>query len=283
MDKKDLHEANRISWNEATKAHNSHKGDQAAFFRDGGTTLFPEDIALLGDIQGQSVVHLQCNAGQDTLSIARLGADITGVDISDEAVTFAQQLSAESGVPATFIRSDLYDWFEQAHQQGQQFDVAYTSYGALVWLSDIQRWAQGVASVLKPGGRLIVIEFHPAAMIFDWDLKLNYDYGSGAINEEEDGVGDYVALSGDAFGDPTTGVQDFVNPHPAYDFAWGIGDILNALLGAKLQITHFHEYLYSNGWEPFGNMRVEPGRRKYLPEGVPTMPLMYSVIATKPE
>ncbi|BAZ23858.1 putative methyltransferase [Kalymmatonema gypsitolerans NIES-4073] len=84
--RKDLHEENRLSWNEATKAHNSHKGDQAKFFRLGGSTLFPEEKELLGDIAGLSLVHLQCNAGQDTLSLVQLGAVATGVDISDEAI-----------------------------------------------------------------------------------------------------------------------------------------------------------------------------------------------------
>ena len=94
--KQDLHEANRLSWNAATVAHNSHKGDQAAFFRKGGSTLFPEEARLLGDVKGLSVLHLQCNAGQDSLSIARLGAEVTGVDISDEAVDFATRLSQQS-------------------------------------------------------------------------------------------------------------------------------------------------------------------------------------------
>src|SRR3972149_12175089 len=93
-----IHEANRLSWNEATKAHNSHKVDQAAFFHAGGNKLFPEETELLGDVSGKSVLHLQCNAGQDTLSIKQLGAEkVTGVDISDEAIYFARRLSKDSG------------------------------------------------------------------------------------------------------------------------------------------------------------------------------------------
>src|SRR5215471_19282234 len=107
--RKDLHEENRLSWDAATVAHNSHKGDQAAFLRNGGSTLYPEEIEVLGDVRGLSVVHLQCNAGQDTLSIAQLGAVMTGVDISDTAIDFARQLSQDSGIPATFVRSDVYD------------------------------------------------------------------------------------------------------------------------------------------------------------------------------
>src|SRR4051794_14240468 len=114
MVRKDLHEDNRRAWNVATDAHNSHKQDQAKFLREGGSTLYPEEIELLGDIAGRTLLHLQCNAGQDTLSLARLGAQVTGVDISDTAIAFARQLSDESGIPGTFIRSDIYDWFAQA-------------------------------------------------------------------------------------------------------------------------------------------------------------------------
>src|SRR5690242_3739635 len=105
--RKEFHEDNRLAWNEATIAHNSHKGDQAAFFCNGGTTLRPEEVHLLGNIQGLSLVHLQCNAGQDTLSLARLGATVTGVDISDTAIDFARQLAHDSGIAATFLRADV--------------------------------------------------------------------------------------------------------------------------------------------------------------------------------
>src|SRR6185436_20831619 len=106
MLRKHLHEENRQSWNAATDAHNSHKADQAAFFRGGGSTLYPDELELLGDLHGKSLVHLQCNAGQDTLSLARLGATVTGVDISDTAIAFAQQLSADNSITAKYISRD---------------------------------------------------------------------------------------------------------------------------------------------------------------------------------
>src|SRR5215471_9001220 len=99
-----LREANRRSWNAATRAHNSHKGDQARYFREGGSTLRPEELGLLGEVVGLRVLHLLCNSGQDTLSIARLGAEVTGVDISDEAIDFATRLAADVGIAATFQR-----------------------------------------------------------------------------------------------------------------------------------------------------------------------------------
>ena len=159
------HETNRLAWNEGTKAHNSHKGDQAAFFRAGGDTLFEEEQQLLGDVAGRTLLHLQCNCGQDTLSIAKkLGAVATGVDISDEAIAFARRLSEQSGIPATFLREDIYDFFA-ANQQ--RYDVVFSSYGVLCWLSDLNEWGRGIASCLRAGGRFVLVDFHPAFSMFD--------------------------------------------------------------------------------------------------------------------
>src|SRR5688500_13247777 len=97
----------RRSWNVATRAHNSHKRDQAAFFKDGGSTLFPEELELLGDVRGKRLLHMQCNAGQDSLSlVTKTGARVTGVDMSDEAMAFARTLSSESGIRARFEQSE---------------------------------------------------------------------------------------------------------------------------------------------------------------------------------
>lgn len=172
--RRELHEANRRSWNAVTAAHNTHKGDQARFFREGGTTLHREELELLGDLSGRSVLHLQCNSGQDTLSLARLGATVTGVDISDTAIDFARRLSAETGIPATFHRADVYDWLAEAAEWPERYDVVFCSYGALCWLSDLKRWAAGIAAVLAPGGRLVVVDFHPVSLMLDEDWWLRY-------------------------------------------------------------------------------------------------------------
>ncbi|WP_111321756.1 class I SAM-dependent methyltransferase [Thermosporothrix hazakensis] len=284
MDKK-IHEENRLSWNAATVAHNSHKGDQAAFFRRGGSTLFPEERELLGDVNGLSVVHLQCNSGQDSLSIARLGASVTGVDISDTAIDFARSLSQESGIPATFHRMDVYDWLAEAAHDSQRFDIVFCSYGALCWLSDLPLWAQGIAAVLKPGGRFIVIDFHPVCMLYEWDMERRYPYFTeGRAFTEESGVSDYVALSdtGLLFGTSgEEGVKDFKNPHRSHLYSWNISEILGALLGSGLTLTEFKEYPYSNGFKPFQNMQELPDQRWQLPPEQPNLPLMYSIVAQK--
>ncbi len=125
-----IHEQNRLSWNEATRAHNSHKVDQAKFFREGGQKMFPEEIELLGDLAGKSVLHLQRNAGQGTLSIQQLGAaSVTGVDISDEAIDFARKLAADAGIEATFHWADVYDWLAEAAKADERWDVVFCPTG----------------------------------------------------------------------------------------------------------------------------------------------------------
>lgn len=281
--RKDLHEENRQAWNAATIAHNSHKADQAAFFRAGGTTLFPEELDLLGDLSGKRLLHLQCNAGQDSLSLARLGATVTGVDISDEAIEFARQLAANADIPATFVRSDLFDFFDEASRHSDRYDIVFTSYGVLPWISDIRAWASGIASLLHPGGRFVLLEFHPFSMIFDWDWSHHYPYfGAGNPLSYEHGVGDYVAMSGGALSPSgyLEGVSEFVNPHRGHEFQWGVGEIVTALLDAGLMITTLREYPYSNGAKLFDRMRELPGRQMIQPDDKPNLPLMLGVVAT---
>ncbi len=281
---KQLHEENRLSWNAATEAHNSHKRDQAGFLRAGGSTIFPEEMELLGDLNGKRLVHLQCNAGQDSLSLVRLGADVTGVDISDTAIDFAIRLSSDSGLPATFVRADVYDWLDAAAAQNDQFDIVFCSYGAICWLSDLHQWAKRIEAILKPGGRLVAVEFHPFSYIFDEDWNLAYTYfAEGKAYTWEDGIHDYVKDSGENL-TPSgyeEGVSDFVNPHRVHEFSWGIGEIVTALAQAGLRIEELREYPYSNGAKLFTEMQEMPGKRMYPPADHPSLPLMYGLVATR--
>ena len=274
------HELNRISWNEGTKAHNSHKGDQAAFFRAGGSTLFAEEQALLGNISGKTLLHLQCNSGQDSLSIASvLGAAVTGVDISDEAIRFALRLSEESGIPAEFIRADVYDFFESDRRR---FDIAFCSYGVLCWLSDLVEWGRGIASCLQSGGRFILIDFHPAFAMFDADWQLRHDYMGGVRYDFASGVGDYVALTGSAaeIDALQPGIVDFHNPYPGVEYQWGVAEVAQALLDAGLRLMSLKEYAYCNGFKPMPGMRDLGGRRFSAPAHLPrNIPLMFSLAA----
>jgi SAM-dependent methyltransferase len=281
-----LHQDNRLSWNAANVAHNSHKHDQAGYFRRGGCKLYPEERELLGDVSGRDVLHLQCNCGQDTLSIVNLGArHITGIDISDTAIDFAQQLARDAGITtATFLRSDVYDWLAAAACDSVAgFDIAFSSYGACCWLSDLRTWARGIASILKSGGRFVLVDYHPASQMFDGKLERKYDYfAEGRVQTWPDGVGDYVAETGtSAYGAFIPGVQQFKNPHPVHEFQWAIGEIVMAILDAGLTLTTLKEFSYSNGHSPFEGMRNIGGDRWALPPESPNIPLMYAISAQK--
>ena len=281
---RDLREQNRRSWNAVVGAHDSHRGDLAAFLREGGVTLFPEERALLGELAGRTLAHLQCNSGGDSLSLARLGAAVTGVDISDEAVATAGELSVKTGIPALFERADVYDWLEGAARSGRRFDVVFSSYGVVCWLPDLEAWAEGIAAVLNPGGRFVLVDFHPAAEMFDehWNHARAYPSGGEPMLLDE-GVGDYVAESGGGLTPAgfAEGARGFENPEPCHLFRWGLGGVVTALAGAGLRTLTVKEYPYSNGERHFAGMRELPGRRMVPPEGVPAVPLMYSISAGK--
>ena len=284
MDHKDLREQNRVSWNAVVGAHDSHRGGLSRFLRENGSTLFPEELNLLGDIEGKFLAHLQCNSGGDSISLAKLGATVTGVDISDEAVRSARDLAQKSGVQATFERADVYDWLEEVSREGRRFDVVFASYGVVCWLPDLGAWAGGIAEVLEPGGRFVLVDFHPAAEIFDEDWKHARDYPSGGVPLLlEEGVGDYVAGSDGGLTPAgfAEGINGFENPEKAHLFRWGLGEVVTALAGAGLRIAAVEEYPYTNGERNFAGMRELRGKRMVPPENVPTVPLMYGIRAER--
>lgn len=284
MERREIREQNRRSWNAVVGAHDSHRGDLVGFLRDGGNTLFPEERELLGDLEGKKLAHLLCNSGGDSISLAKLGATVTGVDISDEAIRSAGQLSEKTGIPAHFERADIYDWLVSAARDGRRFDIVYSSYGVVCWLPDLTSWAAGISALLDPGGRFVLVDFHPAADMFDEDWSLAHDYPSGgAPLPLAEGVGDYVAgseggLTPAGFED---GVRDFENPESAQLFQWGLGEVVTALAGAGLRITTLKEYPYSNGERHFARMRELQVRRMVPPEGVPAIPLVYGLRAAR--
>ena len=270
------HERNRAAWNEVTPAHNSHKRDQAAFLRGGGSTLFPEELELLGDLHGRSLLHLQCNCGQDTLSLAALGAEAAGIDISDAAIEVARTLSRDSGIGAEFFRDDVVDMLAQTDRR---FDLVFASYGCLPWLKDLAPWAQGIARVLKPGGRFVMVEFHPAALVFDEDWTPANPYSSHGRGIPDVGIPDYVAMGGEALtpGGFETGIADFAGTCEAYEFFWGLSDVFGALTRAELRLRRFEEYPFTNGAAMFNAMIPGEGRRLLPPPDAPQLPLMYGV------
>lgn len=277
------YDATRRSWNIATRNHNAHKGDQAAFLRAGGDVLFPEELALLGDLTGQRLCHLQCNAGQDSLCLARRGAQVTGVDLSDEAIAFARRLSRDADIPATFVQAEVVSWLQTTDER---FDLAFASYGATGWLPDLGAWARGVARVLAPGGRLVYMEFHPLVWSFDKTLQPKADdyFKKGPFTEP---VGDYVAESGAGLGCVADGGTAppalTINTEPAHSWQHGFAEVLEAVQSAGLQLTHIREYPHSNGCRLLPALVPGEGRRWLWPPGYARLPLMYGLSARRPQ
>ncbi|MEF3275350.1 MAG: class I SAM-dependent methyltransferase [Chloroflexus sp.] len=276
-------EQNRRSWNAVVPAHISHRANEAAFLRHGGSTLFPEEIALLGEVRGCRLLHLLCNTGADSLSLAARGAIVTGVDLSDAAIAYAQALSVASGIPATFVQADVYEYLSAAQATGSRFERIYAGYGVICWLRDLHNFAAGVARLLVPGGRFVLMEFHPTSNMFTADWRLAYDYPQGGKQLKLPGVGDYVGtaeggLSPSGF---LPGVRDFTNPEPCTLYRWGIGEVVTALAQAGLRLCALHEYCYVNGERPFERMIATPGRQMLPPADVPAIPLMYGLAVEK--
>ncbi len=284
MSGREFRDQNRRSWNAVSKAHDSHRGDLAGFLRDGGSTLFPEERRLLGDLRGASLAHLQCNSGGDSVSLSLIGASVTGVDISDAAIRAAKDLSRESGIPAEFVRADVYEWLEATKRRSQRFDIVFASYGVVCWLPDLRTWAEGISAILRSGGRFVMVEFHPVSDMFDesWNLAYGYPSGGEPLPLEE-GVGDYVGESGGALTPAgfVEGERDFENPEGCHIFRWGLGEVVTALAGVGLKVVALEEYPYSNGERKFTGMRELSGCRMVPPEGVPSVPLMYGIRAEK--
>ena len=265
---------NRAHWDEATDVHIASEFYDVASFKAGQSRLHAIERAELGDVRGKTLLHLQCHFGMDTLSWARLGADVTGIDFSERAIAEARALSAELDIPARFLVSDLY---ELPSNLDGTFDIVFTSYGAIYWLPDIKRWGEIAASYVKPGGTFYIAEFHPVGFMFDTDFS--------GESREKDYVRRYpyfheadpILDESSDYADPTAAMKNVLT------FSWShsMSDILNALISGGLQIEHFHEFNYSTVRQfPFLEQR-EDGNW-HVPKGMHDMPMLFSIKARKP-
>ena len=224
----------------------------------------------MGDVAGKSLLHLQCHFGMDTLSWARLGAHVTGVDFSAEAIALARSLSRELALEARFICSDIYALPDVLEEQ---FDIVFTSYGVLCWLPDLERWAQVIAHFLKPGGVFYIVEIHPFCDVFydeaeAGELRVAYSYFHDPQPMRWESAGSYA--------DRGAHVQHNIS----YEWMHSLSDIVNALLATGLHIEYLHEFPYCvYARFPF----LEEGADGWwrLPGGANLIPLTLSIKAHK--
>ncbi|MGV9013013.1 MAG: class I SAM-dependent methyltransferase [Flavobacteriales bacterium] len=164
MSYQDSFELNRALWNARTEHHMGSEFYDVEGFLRGSNSLSEKEIELLGEVAGKDVLHLQCHFGQDTLSLARMGANVTGLDLSDVAIAEARKLAESAGLNAEFIESNVLDPLPELEGR---FDIVFTSYGVLGWLPELGTWAQNISRYLKPGGKLVLVEFHPVVWMFN--------------------------------------------------------------------------------------------------------------------
>lgn len=260
----DYLEINRASWNKRVDSH--YKSDFYAVnaFIAGKSSLNPIEVELLPNLQGKRVLHLQCHFGQDSLSLARLGAKVTGVDLSDEAIKKARALNSLCGLDAEFVCCDVY---QIADFIKGRFDLVFSSYGTIGWLPDLEKWAGLISKYLKPGGSFVFAEFHPFVWMYNSDFsRLAYSYfKTEAIIEKEEGT----------YADKNAKLD-------IESISWNhsISEVLGSLLGAGLKLDVFKEFDYSP-YDCFKN--TEPvGEGKFRIKNFQSkVPLVYALKATK--
>jgi SAM-dependent methyltransferase len=259
-------ETNRALWDELVGVHvrapNSYDIES---FRGGRDTLKPIELEEVGDVEGKRLLHLQCHFGMDTISWVRRGASAVGADFSPEAIALARQLSAETGVGAEFVCSDIY---ELPQNLEGEFDIVFASYGVLCWLPDLDAWAKLINHYLAPGGFFYIVDPHPVGGMFSRDDELvaseSY-FNAGPIEDTRDGT----------YADQSAALQN----KTSYQWQHPLSEIINALTANGLRIEFLHEF-------PFSVFRWLPSMEKsgdgwYRIPGRDDVPFLFSLKAAK--
>jgi len=255
---------NRESWNRRTPLHIASDFYGVDEFVKGKSSLKQIELDLLGDVKGKSILHLQCHFGQDSLSLARMGARVTGVDLSDKAIEEANALANKINVSARFVCCDVYSLPEHLNEE---FDIVFTSYGTIGWLPDLDKWAQVIHRFLKPGGKFVFVEFHPVVWMFDDDFKeVKYNYfNTGPIQETESGT--YAQQD-----------ADIKSEYIGWNHA--TGEVLCSLLNNGIHLLSFQEYNYSP-YACFKNtVKIEEDKFR-IPHLGDKIPMVFSLTGIK--
>jgi 2-polyprenyl-3-methyl-5-hydroxy-6-metoxy-1,4-benzoquinol methylase len=257
-------EINKALWDEKTNHHTGSAFYKMDDFLDGNSSLNDIELTLLGDVKGKTILHLQCHFGQDTLSLARMGAKVTGIDFSGIAINKARELNEQLGLDAEFICTDIYDL---PNQLDKQFDIVFASYGTIGWLPDMKKWAGVVAHYTKPGGHFVFVEFHPVIWMFSYDFtRIEYPYfNKEAIVETHPGT----------YADRNAGMKKM-------EIGWnhGLAEVMQSLIDAGLDIQSFQEFDYSP-YNCFQNI-IETTPGKFQIKGLEEkIPMLYALKAIK--
>ncbi len=264
MDQIDYLSRNKASWNKRTPVHVDSEFYNNQAFIAGKSSLNSIELDLLGDLSGKKILHLQCHFGQDSISLSRMGAEVTGIDLSDQSIETARDLADRTSQSTKFICTDVYDL---PNHLDEKFDIVFTSYGTITWLPNLDKWANVIQHFLKPCGQFVFTEFHPVVWMFDDDFtKVGYNYfNNGPIIETEEGT----------YADPDADLKmEYVT------WNHGMSEVITSLIEVGLTIQEMLEFDYS----PYNCVRhmeeFETGkyRIKHLGNNIP---LVYSLRAEK--
>ncbi len=257
-------EVNKQTWNEKVNIHASSDFYDLEAFKKGKSSLNQYELEALGNVSGKSLLHLQCHFGLDTMSWSRMGAQCTGVDLSEKGIELATQLNSELGLDAKFVCCNVLDTSKYIKDQ---FDIVFTSYGVIGWLPDLRPWGKMIAERLKQGGTFYMVEFHPIVWMFDYlEEKPSIKYGyhqKDAIYEEYEG---------------TYANEKSKMISKEYGWNHGLGEVISSLSEAGLTIEYLKEYdqspykIFPNLVEK-DNVMFETNNKLY--------PLLFAIKATK--
>lgn len=255
---------NRQAWNKKTDIHIDSEFYGQKSFLEGKNSLNSIELDLLGNLKGKKVLHLQCHFGQDTISLSRLGAKATGVDLSDKAIDIAKETAQKLGIDTQFINCDIYSLPDYLDEE---FDIVFTSYGTIGWLPDLEKWAKVVHRFLKPEGKFLLVDFHPIVWMFDDNFeKIGHNY----FKDQP-----IIEIANGTYADKDA-------PVSLKTISWNhsISEILNSLIKNDLTIASFDEYDYSP-YDCFNKIEEYEPKKYRIEHLANKIPMVYAVVATK--
>ncbi len=263
---------NRARWEEMVGHHMRSRFYDLEGFKQGKNSLMCVEREELGDVARKNILHSQCHFGMDSLSLARLGASVTGIDFSREGIQKAKELAMELNVPARFIQTNVYDI---PSVLTDTFDIVFTTYGVLCWLPDLITWAKILADRLKPGGFLYLSDTHPFGALLDESIPEEFRIKYPYFNEHQ------VFRFDDSYS--YTDLDSPIEHTVTYEWMHSLADILNAIIHAGLVLDYLHEF-------PFCFFRIHPemtlrpdGYYDFIHPEKFNIPLMFSLKAHKIE
>ena len=259
-------EVNRNTWNKKVDIHKNSAFYDLDGFKKGKSSLNSFELKALGNVKGKDLLHLQCHFGQDTLSLSRMGANCTGIDLSDSGIAMAKSLNKALDLNANFVTSNVYDVPQNVPGN---FDIVFTSYGVIGWLPDLDKWAAIISEKLRSGGFFYMVEFHPIIWMFDYlenPVKMKYPYHNGDVIYEEY-KGTYTDENASII---------------SKEYGWnhGLGEVVTALTKAGLEIAYLNE-LDESPYDCLPNMKKTSNGMYVLKDHERLFPMLFELKAVK--